>query len=256
MTLAEAYKRQLAWRDWSSIFAALPSLAGQTVLDLGCAVGDQSAELACRGARVIGVEINEELLHEARSRGLDNVEFRLGDLRELPDLGAVADGIWCSFAAAYFIDLPQVLTAWARQLRPGGWIALTEIDDFFGHEPLSDRSKSLFEAYVCDALDAKRYDFRMGRKLAQHLSASGFVVTKVMTVEDQELSFDGPASAGVVEGWRTRFERMTLLRASWGPEFEPVRDEFLRALADPSHRSQAKVCCCIAVKPDELPLAP
>jgi ubiquinone/menaquinone biosynthesis C-methylase UbiE len=251
MTLAEAYKRQLAWRDWSSIFAALPSLAGQTVLDLGCAVGDQSAELARRGARVIGVEINEELLHEARSRGLDNVEFRLGDLRELPDLGAIADGIWCSFAAAYFIDLPQVLAAWARQLRPSGWIALTEIDDFFGHEPLSDRSKSLFEAYVCDALDAKRYDFRMGRKLAQHLSASGFVVTKVMTVEDQELSFDGPASAAVVEAWRTRFERMTLLRASWGAEFEQVRDEFLRALVDPSHRSQAKVCCCIAVKPDE-----
>jgi SAM-dependent methyltransferase len=252
MTLAEAYKRQLAWRDWSSIFAALPSLAGQTVLDLGCAVGDQSAELARRGARVIGVEGNEELLQEARSRGLENVEFRLGDLRELPELGMLdllADGIWCSFAAAYFIDLPQILTAWARLLRPGGWIALTEIDDFFGHEPLGARSKSLFEAYVREALDAGRYDFCMGRKLAQHLSASGFVVTKVMTVEDQELSFEGPASADVLDAWRTRLERMTLLRTSWGPAFEQVRDEFLRALADPSHRSQAKVCCCIAVKP-------
>lgn len=243
---AEEYKRQFAWRDWSSIFAALPALAGQTVLDLGCNVGDQAAELVRRGARVIGVDMNEQMLHEARSRGLEHAEFRLGDLRELPDLGVLADGIWCSFAAAYFIDLPSVLASWARQLRPGGWIALTEIDDFFGHEPLGERSKSLFEAYVRDALDAGRYDFRMGRKLAQHLSASGFAVTKVMTVVDRELAFDGPASADVIEAWRTRFERMTLLRASWGSQFEQVRDEFLQALADPNHRSQAQVVCCIA----------
>jgi SAM-dependent methyltransferase len=246
MTLADDYKRQFAWRDWSSIFAALPSMAGQTVLDLGCAVGDQAAELARRGARVIGIEMDEALLHEARSRSLENVEFRVGDLRELPDLGVLADGIWCSFAAAYFIDLPKVLASWARQLRPGGWIALTEIDDFFAHEPLGERSKALFEAYVREALDAGRYDFRMGRKLAPHLSASGFAVTKVLTVEDRELAFDGPGSADVLEAWRTRFDRMLLLRASWGAEFEQVRDEFLQALADPSHRSQAKVYCCIA----------
>jgi ubiquinone/menaquinone biosynthesis C-methylase UbiE len=249
MTLADAYKRQFAWRDWSSIFAALPSLQGQTVLDLGCAVGDQAAELARRGARVIGIDTNEELLHAARSRGLEHAEFRSGDLRELPELDEPADGIWCGFAAAYFIDLPEVLTSWARQLRPGGWIALTEIDDLFGHEPLGERSKTLFETYVNDALHAGRYDFRMGRKLAQHLSASGFVLTNELTVEDQEFSAEGPASADVLEAWRTRFERMTLLRTSWGAQFELVRDEFLQALADPGHRSQAKVCCCIATKP-------
>jgi SAM-dependent methyltransferase len=246
VTLADEYKRQLAWRDWSSIFAALPALDGQTVLDLGCAVGDQAAELARRGARVIGIDMNEELLHEARSRGLANVEFRIGDLRELPDVGVQVDGIWSSFAAAYFIDLPRVLTSWARQLRPGGWIALTEIDDLFRHEPLGAHSRSLFDAYVSDALDAGRYDFRMGRKLAQYLSESGFVVTKVLNVEDREFVFDGPASAGVLAAWQTRFERMTLLRTSWGAQFEQVRDEFLRALAHPSHRSHAKVVCCVA----------
>jgi ubiquinone/menaquinone biosynthesis C-methylase UbiE len=248
MSLADEYKRQSARRDWSGIFAALPALAGQTVLDLGCAVGDQAAELARRGARVIGIDMNEELLHEARSRSLANCEFRSGDLRELPDVGVLADGIWSSFVAAYFIDLPKVVKSWARQLRPGGWIALTEIDGFFRHEPLGARSHSLFDAYVTDALAAGRYDFCMGRKLAQHLADSGFSVTKMLTIEDQEFSFDGPAAADVLEAWRTRFERMTLLRTSWGAEFEPIRDEFLRALADPDHRSDAKVICCIATK--------
>src|SRR6185503_9688914 len=119
MSLAEEYRRQAAWRDWPRIFEALPSLRGQTVLDLGCNVGDQTAELAARGARVVGVDLNEELLREARAARLANVEFRLGDLRSLPDLGVTADGIWCSFATAYFPDLPRVLASWRERLRPG-----------------------------------------------------------------------------------------------------------------------------------------
>lgn len=87
MTLSSEYKRQFGWRDWPTIFDALPSLHGQTILDLGCGVGDLAAELVARGARVIGVDMNEELLREARSRQLPNAEFRLGDLRVLPDLG-------------------------------------------------------------------------------------------------------------------------------------------------------------------------
>ena len=119
----------------------------------------------------------------------------------------------------------------------------------FGHEPLSARSKSLFDAYVQDAFDAGRYDFRMGHKLEPHLRTAGFLVTASTTVVDRELSFDGPASPDVIEAWCTRFERMTLLRKNWGPEYEQVRDEFLRALADPNHRSTAKIHCCIATKP-------
>jgi len=35
MSLSSEYKRQFGWRDWPSIFDAMPSLHGQTVLDLG-----------------------------------------------------------------------------------------------------------------------------------------------------------------------------------------------------------------------------
>ena len=56
------------------------------MLDLGCAVGDLAAELAARGARVIGMDLNEELLAEARARGLPGARFDLGDLRALPEV--------------------------------------------------------------------------------------------------------------------------------------------------------------------------
>lgn len=99
----------------------------------------------------------------ARARGLSDAELLQGDLAALPELGPV-DGIWCSFAAAYFVELVPVLASWSKALRPSGWIMLTEVDDLFGHEPLSARTKALFEAYVQDAFEARRYDFRMGRR--------------------------------------------------------------------------------------------
>jgi SAM-dependent methyltransferase len=77
MSLADEYQRQLAWRSWPTILDELPLHPGQKVLDLGCAAGDLAAELVARGAFVIGVDLNEELLQAARAKGLSNARERL-----------------------------------------------------------------------------------------------------------------------------------------------------------------------------------
>ena len=209
-------------------------------------MGDLAAELVARGARAIGCDGNEELLREARSRQLANAEFRAVNLRALPDLGVMADGLWCSFAAAYFTDLATALAAWARHLKSGGWIALTEIDDLFGHEPLGEQTKTLLSAYAQESFVAGRYDFHMGGKLRDHLQGAAFTVSKTLIVQDQELSFSGPASPEVLDAWRARFNRMKLLRDFCGPRIDQVQEEFLGCLARVDHRSTAKVYCCIA----------
>lgn len=88
----------------------------------------------------------------------------------------------------------------------------------------------------------------MGRKLCGHLERSGFMVSKVLTLEDQELSFSGPACQEVVDSWRSRFDRRNLLRDFCGSDFEAVQQEFLECLTRADHRSVAKVYCCIATK--------
>lgn len=248
MTLSTEYRRQLAWRDWPRAFEALPSLRGQTVVDLGCGVGDLAAELVERGARVIGVDLNEELLAAALGRGLAGAEFRKADLREPLELDGEVDGLWGGFVAAYFPDLPAALSRWAAHLRPGGWVVLTEIDDFFGHEPLAERIRELFDGYAREALAAERYDFHMGHKLRGHLEGSGFTVSDELVLADRELSFAGPADPEVVEAWRARLERMRLLRDFCGPEFETLREDFLSCLTRADHRSRARVCFCLATK--------
>ncbi|HAX41565.1 MAG TPA: class I SAM-dependent methyltransferase [Bryobacteraceae bacterium] len=245
MSLADEYARQFQWRDWKTLLDSLPPLRGQIVFDLGCGIGDLAAELAARGADVFAGDIDDAILQRARARLLDGVQFRAVDLRSNVDWGVQADGVWCSFTAAYFVDLSPALTSWTRDLKPGGWIALTEVDDLFGHQPLAPRTTARLTAYYDDALATGRYDFRAGRKLKQHLEKAGFRVAQSMTLADRELSFNGPAGPGVVEAWRARFERMHLLRQFLEDDFDQVRGEFLDCLTREDHRSTAKVYSAI-----------
>jgi SAM-dependent methyltransferase len=239
------YSKQFAWRSWDRVLASLPDLRGRTVLDLGCGMGDQAALLAARGARVIGLDQITELVAVAQARDIPNAEFRQCNLHGDLAFAEPIDGIWCSFTAAHFPALSDRLAAWTRHLRTGGWIALTEIDDLFGHEPLSPATRAVLDAYADSALRGGRYDFRMGGKLTAHLRQAGCNITRQMIVPDAELSPTGPASADVISAWQDRFKRMTLLRSFCGAKFDSVRDEFLSCLAHPEHRSLAQVHCAI-----------
>src|SRR3954470_1119295 len=83
---------------WKQVSRHLPAtLKGWRALDIGCNAGFYSFELARRGARVVGIDIDKHYLRQARwaarQFGLeDAVEFRqmqiydLADLRESFDL--------------------------------------------------------------------------------------------------------------------------------------------------------------------------
>ncbi|MBW1878947.1 MAG: class I SAM-dependent methyltransferase [Deltaproteobacteria bacterium] len=252
MSLADEYHRQFTWRDWVKALDALPSLDGKTVLDLGCGPGDLAEALVGRGAFVLGIDGNEELIDAARNKGLETAEFRVGDLENLPYVDPV-DGIWCSFTAAYLRDLPGTLRTWASRLKPGGWMALTEIDDLFNHEPVRDQTRELLADYVDEALRAGRYDFKMGRKLRGYVEGAGLLVKGQLCLPDAELAFDGPGQEDVIEAWRARFERMSLLRVRCGDQYERVRDDFLGCLKRVDHRANSSVRFVLACAYSDRP---
>jgi tRNA (mo5U34)-methyltransferase len=74
---------------WQVLAPMLPAhLAGWTALDVGCNAGFYSFELARRGARVVGIDVDEHYLRQARwaarEYGLeDAVEFRRQQVYEL-----------------------------------------------------------------------------------------------------------------------------------------------------------------------------
>ena len=246
--LAAQYERQERWRHWDEALARIPLRAGQRILDLGCGVGQIAARLHRLGAQVIGVDGNEELLAVARTC-YPEVRFEKLDLGELtPASFGQVDGVWASFVAAYFPNLESAVARWSDCVVPGGWVTLVEMDDLFGHTPFPARWSRDLERFYDEARTAGRYDFQSGRRLAPALRIAGFDVVHEGTAEDDELSFQGPATSEVLEGWQQRLERLTGLRNFLGPSFEEFRRDFIDALTSPRHRSSTRVVMVVARK--------
>src|SRR5713101_4914166 len=87
-------------------------LADLRVLDLGCAHGAYSIELATRGAQVLGIEGREAWLEQARRlkqrASLANVEFVQDDVRNLSRAKYGEFDIVLCLGILYHLDAPEV----------------------------------------------------------------------------------------------------------------------------------------------------
>ena len=82
--------------------------------------------LADRDHRIIGVDSSPEMLAQAGERVPDG-DFLLGDLRQLPVPDAEVDLVVCTLALTHVPDLAPVLAEFARVLRPGGHLIITDM---------------------------------------------------------------------------------------------------------------------------------
>lgn len=95
----------------------LPGVAGQMLLDLGCGDGRILDLLAARGALVIGVDTNTELLRMASRRH----PVILNHLPGMPCIGnSSVDGAYVVLALEHFENSPRFFRESARVVRPDG----------------------------------------------------------------------------------------------------------------------------------------
>ena len=107
---------------------------GMTVLDLGSGAGFDcflAAKKVGKTGRVIGVDMTEQMIEKARENakkyGFSNVEFRLGDIEELPVDDNSIDVIISNCVINLAPDKSKVFSEAYRVLKKGGKMLVSDI---------------------------------------------------------------------------------------------------------------------------------
>jgi arsenite methyltransferase len=137
---------------------------GQTVLDLGSGAGVDcfiAARKVGAAGHVIGVDMTDAMLARARSNaqqgGFANVEFRKGEIENLPVESGTVDRIISNCVINLAPDKSRVFGEAHRVLRPGGSFTVSDIVSF-GPVPAEVRSNlEKWAGCTAGALDKEDY---------------------------------------------------------------------------------------------------
>lgn len=135
-------------------FASLRN--GEVVLDLGSGAGLDvflAAQKVGKKGRVIGVDMTAKMISKARNNaiafikdtGLDNVEFRLGEIEHLPVADNMVDVVISNCVINLSPDKEHVWREIARILKPGGRVSVSDLALL---EPLPKKARESVELLV------------------------------------------------------------------------------------------------------------
>jgi len=152
-TLPEGANMGLSCGNPTALAALKP---GEVVVDLGSGGGFDvflAGQNVGADGRAIGVDMTPDMLDKARRNtatyvdrtGLDNVEFRLGEIEHLPWQDNGADVVISNCVINLSPDKPQVWKEIARVLKPGGRVS---VSDLALRKPLPEEIVEMVEALI------------------------------------------------------------------------------------------------------------
>ena len=132
--LAGKFGRQyMPGRSWKGIAEALLKLMPPLVIaDLGAGEGTISQLMAQRAKKVIAIDNSEKMVEFgselAKKHGIRNLEYRLGELEDVPIRSATVDVAFLSQALHHARHPERALAEAWRILKPAGQIAILDLN--------------------------------------------------------------------------------------------------------------------------------
>src|SRR5208283_4572697 len=119
-------------KSWKSLAEALLRLMPPMVIaDLGAGEGASALLLAQNAKKVIAVDTSAKMIEVARDQalraGMQNVEYRLGDMEEIPIDSATVDLAFFSQSLHHALHPERAISEAHRILAPGGRILILDL---------------------------------------------------------------------------------------------------------------------------------
>jgi SAM-dependent methyltransferase len=133
------------------------------ILEVGCGTGAVLASLSSDPARLFGLDINRDFLHQAAGHA-PGTRLVQGDAHHLPFTGSQFDCVYCHFTLLWVADPIQVLSEARRLVRSGGWVMALAEPDYGGRIDYPDELVEIGELQA-ESLQRQGADIRLGRRL-------------------------------------------------------------------------------------------
>jgi len=154
--------------------------AGSLILEAGCGVGAQTKIIAAANpsSRFLSIDISNDSLRRARecidAAGISNVDFRQGDIFDLPFPEGYFDHVFICFVLEHLTNPVSALEALYKVVRKGGTVTVIEGDHGSAYyHPESSRARKVIDTQI--RLQASNGgNALIGRQLYPLLVSAGF----------------------------------------------------------------------------------
>jgi SAM-dependent methyltransferase len=170
---------------------------GETVLDLGSGGGIDvflASKKVGQNGKVIGVDMTEEMLERAKASaekfGYSNVEFRLGEIEDLPVETGTVDTIISNCVINLSPDKLKVFQEAYRVLKPSGKLM---VSDIVTNGDLPEGVRKSFDAWagcIAGALEKTEY--------LDTIKKAGFRAVKIVTEKDYSIDLSEDLAGKIV----------------------------------------------------------
>lgn len=209
---------------------------GQTVVDLGSGAGNDcfiARKIVGEKGKVIGVDFTPEMIEKARANaeklGLNNVEFRQGDIEKMPITANTADVIVSNCVLNLVPNKAAVIKEVYRVLKPGGHFSISDIV-LVGTLPSElQQAAEMYAGCVSGAIQKDEY--------LKHIENTGFKNIKLQKEKAIIIPQD------ILAQYLDQTEIEAFYKSNTGILSVTVYAEKPEACCEPKAGSEKEVCC-------------